>query len=248
MMNRQRPNYKKGKLVGRLLEPTNSYTHDFDAQPLTLQIKDWSTGLNVLDEQGQPIVYETRTSDAAMPDGYDDSQERGAAGTFQIELAAGEYALIFDAVTNGPFLITTTMWRHYSFSYDLGGTVTLDVDIPAKEIPSCIYELTGEVNGGIDGRNFEIELIDANTPADMAVRTLSMSSDGRFRFECLDPSIEYRVKVTGENYAPAVSQRVTCEEQLRETIGQLCRCAAIKSQNERQLMVNETRDSGESRL
>ena len=30
----------------------------------------------------------------------------------------------------------------------------------------------------------------------MAVQTLSMSSDGRFRFECLDPSIEYRVKVT----------------------------------------------------
>ena len=34
MMNRQRPNYKKRKLVGRLLlEPTDSYTHDFDAQP-----------------------------------------------------------------------------------------------------------------------------------------------------------------------------------------------------------------------
>ena len=117
---------------------------------LTLQIKDWSTGLNVLDEQGQPIVYETRTSDAAMPDGYDDSQERGAAGTLSIELAAGEYALIFDAVTNGLSYNYNDVEVPFS-KYDLGGTVTLDVDIPAKEIPSCIYELTGEVNGGIDG-------------------------------------------------------------------------------------------------
>ena len=64
----------------------NSYTHDYDAQPLTLQIKDWSTGLNVLDEQGQPVIYETRTSDAALPDGYDDTKEKVPPVPFKLSL------------------------------------------------------------------------------------------------------------------------------------------------------------------
>ncbi len=215
---------KKGQLIGRLvLAPTDKYTHDYDAQPLQLQIKDWSTGLNVLDAQGQPVIYETRTSDATLPDSYDDTLELGAAGTFQIELAAGEYGLSFDAAANN----LSYYYKDVSvpfFKVRPGGTVSLDVDIEARETPSCIYQITGEINGGIDGRSYEVDLINADTPTDIPIQTLTMSSDGRFRFECVDPSIQYRVKVIGENYAPAVSQRVNLVEDA--TVDQINAAAA----------------------
>ena len=89
---------KKGRVIGRVnLEANTSYTHDFDARPLTLRIKDLSTGLYVLDEQGEAISYETRNSSAALPDDLLPVEGLDAAGTFEIELAAGEYSLFFDA-------------------------------------------------------------------------------------------------------------------------------------------------------
>ncbi len=207
---------KKGRVIGRVnLNANTSYTHDFDARPLILRIKDLSTGLYVLDEQGEAISYETRNSSAALPDDLLPVEGLDAAGTFEIELAAGEYSLFFDASENE--------LAYYFDNFEIpfikvrpGGTVTLNLEVPYRETALCLYDISGNVEGGLDGRNFEVDLIDADNPTSIPLQTITMSTEGRFTFSCLSPSQNYRVRVSGENYAPAVSTRVNLLEDARD--------------------------------
>jgi hypothetical protein len=72
-----------GHLVGRI----TLASHNFDAQPIELQLLD-QTGTPVQNDDG-PIFIQTRSSDTALPENFEDDG-LGAAGTFALALPPSE--------------------------------------------------------------------------------------------------------------------------------------------------------------
>lgn len=194
---------ERSRVLGRVVLPTR----DLEEKPLELIVLEGDG--RVLEEGGTARVFRTRTSVEGLPAGWRDDGNKDAAGTFEITLPPGTWSVVFSAERNGELLYDDAATPNVT----LRAGETAFQSLRPRPIPSDRFHgvVKGSVEGLSPGLSYVARLV--SVTGEVEERTLVKSGDASFTFHGVVPGTEYRVRVEGDGYAPAVSPPFSVEAQ-----------------------------------